>query len=191
MAAPRQSDARALRHLLSVTIAMALLLPICQVVCAASVSAVKLKSAFLYNFTKFVEWPPERFANASEPIVIGLMADEPMRAEIATIVANRFVNSRALVVRPVASVADMQASHILFVSSHEQVRYVSMRHRAPLAAVLIVGEGESCRLSGGGICFFQQGNKLRFEINIDTVERSHLKIGAQLQKLAIAVNKGS
>jgi hypothetical protein len=191
MAAPRQTDARALRYTLCVTIAMALLLPTWQFASAASVSEVKLKSAFLYNFTKFVEWPVERFANASEPIVIGLIADEAMRAEIATIITNRLVNGRALVVRPVASVADMQASHILFVSSDEQVHYRAMRNRALLTAVLTVGEGESCRQSGGGICFVQQGEKLRFEINIDTVERSHLKIGAQLQKLAIAVNKGS
>jgi hypothetical protein len=191
MAAPRQSDARALRHTLGVTLAMALLLPMWQFASAASVSEVKLKSAFLYNFTKFVEWPAERFVNASEPIVIGLMADEPMRAEIATIVANRLVNGRSLVIRPVVSVADMQASHILFVSSYEQARYTSMRNRALLSAVLMVGEGESCQLSGAGICFVQQGEKLRFEINIDIVEHSHLKIGAQLQKLAIAVNKGS
>ena len=177
--------------MLSATLAIVLLLPMSQFVSAAAVSEVKLKSAFLYNFTKFVEWPAERFANASEPIVIGLMAEEPMRAEITAIITNRFVNGRTLVVRPVGSVADMQASHILFVSAHEQVHYTSMRNRALLTAVLMVGEGESCRMSGAGICFVEQGEKLRFEINIDTVERSRLKIGAQLQKLAIAVNKGS
>ena len=170
---------------------MALLLPMWQFARAAAVSEVKLKAAFLYNFTKFVEWPAERFANDSEPIVIGLIADEAMRAEIATIITNRLVNGRTLIVRPGASVADMQASHILFVSSDEQVHYKAMHNRALLTAVLMVGEGEGCRPSGGGICFVQQGEKLRFEINIDTVERAHLKIGAQLQKLAIAVNKGS
>lgn len=157
---------------------------------ADAVSETKLKAAFLYNFTKFVEWPAERFESPDAPIVIGLLAEGDFEAEIATIVANRRVNGRALIVRPVVSIADMQAAHILFVSAQQESRFIALRDLAQPAAVLAVGDAQGCRAFGGGICFVQEGEKLRFEIDMNAVERSHLKISAQLQRLAVAVHRG-
>jgi hypothetical protein len=163
---------------------------LCQLSPAASVSDPKLKSAFLLNFTKFVEWPPERFAGMTEPIVFGLIADQTMHQEVSAIVAGRQINGRALLVRTVTGVGDLPMIHILFVSTHEQDRHRVLLERAAQFGVLVVGDDKNCRFHGGSICFMQVGEKLRFEINIDAAERSQLKISAQLQKLAVAVNKG-
>ena len=168
---------------------LALALPIATAAAATSVSEHKLKAAFLYNFTKFVEWPAARFQNSTDPIVIGLIADEGMQAELASIIANRQVNGRALIVRPVTTPADVPGVHIIFVSTEQASRLPSFQQSAEVAAVLTVGDAESCRTSGGSICFTQQGEKLRFEINMDSAERAHLKISSQLQKLAVAVHK--
>src|SRR5689334_4250328 len=35
----------------------------------------QVKAAFLYNFTKFVEWPSEAFQYPDSPIVIGTIGD--------------------------------------------------------------------------------------------------------------------
>lgn len=170
---------------------LALALLACDVASAAAVAEHRLKAAFLYNFTKFVEWPPERFDSATAPIVIGLLAEANLEAEIAGIVANRQVNGRALIVRNITSAADIQTVHVLFVSTEQETRFVALRQHARPAALLTVGDEEACRTYGGIICFMQRGEKLRFEIDIDAAERSHLKISAQLQKLAVAVHKGS
>lgn len=161
-----------------------------QLASAQVVSEAKLKAAFVYNFTKFIEWPAARFDDVHAPIVIGLLAEDTFEAELAAIVANRQVNGRALLVRHVASPADLQSVHLVFVSMERESRFIALRDKAPLSAVLVIGDEQSCRSFGGGICFVQQGEKLRFEINMDETERSHLKISAQLQKLAVAVNKG-
>src|ERR1700694_2609549 len=61
-------------------------------VCDADASVSKeylLKAAFLYNFTKFVEWPPERFANEPSPIVIGVLGRNPFGEELEKIVQGR------------------------------------------------------------------------------------------------------
>jgi hypothetical protein len=183
---PARSTLKRTRRVLA---AIVLVASCWQSATAASVSEHRLKAAFLYNFTKFVEWPPERFTSATDPIVIGLLADEALQMELLAIVANRQVNGRALIVRRVASAADMQAVHVLFVGAQQESRFLSLRKQTPLESVLTVGDDQHCGTYDGGICFSQQGEKLRFEINMDTVERSQLKISAQLQKLALAVNK--
>jgi hypothetical protein len=158
---------------------------------AASVGEQKLKSAFLYNFTKFIEWPPERFADPNDPIVIGLLADTSMLTEVSSIIENRQVNGRPLAVRLIDDAADLRATHLVFVASHEQSRYVSLRKSFDETAALVVGDSVDCALHDIGICFVQQGEKLRFEVHIDAAERAHVKISAQLQKLAVAVHRGT
>jgi YfiR/HmsC-like len=157
---------------------------------AASVGEQKLKSAFLYNFTKFVEWPAERFVSPSDPIVIGLFATEAMLAELKQITANRQVNGRALSVLAIESAADLQAAHVIFVGAQAQARYDRLKKASLLQPALVVGDEDTCG-PDGSICFVQQGDKLRFEINADTAERAQVRISAQLQKLALTVHRGS
>jgi hypothetical protein len=166
------------------------LLSLCQLVGAATVTEAKLKSAFIYNFTKFIEWPAERFSSASAPIVIGLLADEAMQAELTATIANRTVQGRPLLVRAIGSAADMEGCHLLYVGSGKQSNLVKLRKQTPLVAALLIGDERECRDGSGGICFLQQGDRLRFEINTVAVERSQLKISSHLQKLAVAVNAG-
>lgn len=163
----------------------------CSCASAASVSEQQLKSAFLYNFTKFVEWPPESFASPGDPIVIGLLGDESMFAEISAIVGNRQVNGRPLLVRQISVIADARLTHVLFIPAAEQRRFTQMKAKIADRPVLTVGETEQCVEAGNSICFIQQDDKLRFEINIDTAQRCGLKISAQLQKLALAVHRGT
>jgi hypothetical protein len=49
---------------------------------------------------------------------------------------------------------------------------------------LTVGESPHFTLNGGAVRFFLEHDRVRFEINIDAVERAHLKISAQLLSLA-------
>jgi hypothetical protein len=156
---------------------------------AAAAGEWQIKSAFIYNFTKFVEWPEAALGAPSQPVVIGVLGEPALAQELAAVVAGRNVNGRTIEVRPVRTVTEARATQLLFVSAAEEARYVAMRTELADSPVLTVGESPSFSVTGA-IGFVQDGEKLRFEINIDIAERSHLKISSQLQKLAIAVRRG-
>src|SRR5580693_8957863 len=69
----------------------------------------EIKAAFLYNFTKFVDWPAATFANADAPIVIGVLGDSPCAQALERLVKDRKVNGRAIVVRRIASGEEAKA----------------------------------------------------------------------------------
>src|ERR1700732_1429930 len=48
-----------------------------------------VKAAFLFNFTKFVEWPEGSFGDPAAPIVIGIIGDEPFGDSLLRIVAGQ------------------------------------------------------------------------------------------------------
>jgi hypothetical protein len=148
----------------------------------------QIKSAFIYNFTKFVEWPEAALGGPSRPIVIGVLGEQLLAQQLAAVVAGRNVNGRSIEVRPVRTASEARATQLLFVTAAEESRYVAMRDELADSPVLTVGETPSFSVTGA-IGFVREGEKLRFEINVDIAERSHLKISSQLQKLAAAVRR--
>lgn len=148
----------------------------------------QIKSAFLYNFTRFVEWPDAALPAPAQPIVIGVLGEKELAQELGAIVAGRNVNGRSIEVRAVRTVAEARATQLLFVTAAEESRYAAMRSELADSPVLTVGESPAFSVTGA-IGFVQEGEKLRFEINVDIAERSQLKISSQLQKLAIAIRR--
>jgi len=151
----------------------------------------QIQAAFVFNFTRFVTWPSHRFAGADSPIIIGVLDDNPFGDELAAIVKNRKVGARAVEVRMVATAAEAGFVHILYVGAGHEGRMEEMREALRAACVLTVGESRRFAELGGIIDFVLDGDKVRFEINLEAGEDAGLKISAQLLNLATTVRRKS
>ena len=158
---------------------------------AAPARECEIKAAFLYNFTKFVDWPARTFANDDAPIVIGVFGDSPCAQALERLVKDRKVNGRTIVVRRIASAEEAKVTQLLFVGSAQEAQFAGLERALHSLPVLTVGESPGFASQGGSIDFVPQGDKIRFEINIDVAEHAGLKISAQLQKLATVVRRSA
>jgi YfiR/HmsC-like len=156
---------------------------------AAASRMEQIEAAFVYNFTKFIEWPPQSFADVSAPIVIGVLGDSPMVAALEEVVHDRKVNGHSIVVRTIYSVADARSAHVLFVSATQIPLWTQVQPAMESLPIVTIGESPSFGKNGGTITFVPQDDKVRFEIDMSAAERSGVKISAQLQKLAAAVRR--
>ena len=159
------------------------------VVGAAATKEIQVKAAFLYNFTKFVDWPAGRFRDPTSPIVIGIWGAHPVVDELAELVKERQVNGRSFVVTAVATVEQARAMHILFVPAGEEAQFGDLVADLNGAAILTVGESERFASLGGIITFTREADKIRFMINLEASEPAGLKLSAQLLKLATRVRR--
>ena len=82
----------------------------------------QVKALFLYNFSQFVEWPAEAFAEAQSPLVIGVLGEDPFGAYLDEIVRGEKVNNHPLVVQRYHQVEEIKTCHILFISQSEAKR---------------------------------------------------------------------
>jgi hypothetical protein len=146
----------------------------------------QVKAAFLYNFTKFVEWPDQDFGEAGRSIVIGVIGSTAIRDELEKIVRGRKVNGRAITVRLLETIPDAPSVDLLFITADGEARLAGKLDQPALAGVLTVGESKQFATRGGMINFILEGDRVRFVINQGSAERSGLKISAQLLKLAAA-----
>jgi hypothetical protein len=151
---------------------------------ADAISEPQMKAAFIYNFSKFVEWPPERFSNPDDPIVVGVLGRSDVFRELTLIVQNRKANGRPLTVRQVESAADTLPIHVLFVPSNERSRLAALKGSLQ-GGILLVADADSCTVSQSSICFLMEGDRLRFSIDAEAAARAEVKISSHLKKLAV------
>jgi predicted transcriptional regulator len=170
-----------------IVLAMSILAVVASVARADSAKEYQIKAAFLYNFTKFVEWPPARFAEEAEAIEIGVLGPVAFRRELEKVVHGRKVNGRNVVVRPIGSPSEAQGCHLVFVASVEEHRLIESLRVLENAGVLTVGESDAFGTRGGMINFVREADKIRFAINQKSAERAGLKLSSQLLKLAVVV----
>ncbi len=149
----------------------------------------QIKAAFLYNFTKFVEWPADRFADDNAPIILCVFGKDPFGATLEDTVTGKTVKGRHIYIRRIVNVDELDACHVLFVglSEREQLRQiVASSHRAN---VLTVGDMDDFVEFGGVISLIKKANKIQFEINLVAAKQARLKLDLKLVTLASSVKK--
>jgi hypothetical protein len=149
----------------------------------------QVKGAFLLNFTKFVDWPPQAFKGPGDPIAICILGENPFgpgldRAARETVVANRTVS-----VRQVSDGQQAGQCQIVFMGASERKRSRAWLESMRGQSVLTVGEFEGFLANGGVVNFKLEGERVRIEIDTAAADRAGLHISAKLLNLAQSGNK--
>jgi len=147
-----------------------------------------VKLAFLYNFTKFVDWPPNSYHSPDTPLVICIVGHDPFSPDIEGELRSRTVGSHPIEVRTLRPSDIMSVCHMVFVPATEKddaARIVSILNGS---STLTVGESEGFAVRGGIINLMAEGNKLHFEVNLLAADRAGLKISAKMLALARIVH---
>lgn len=148
-------------------------------------SEYQLKAAFLFNFAKFIDWPPETFAADKAPFVIGILGANPFGNELEQTVAGKKINDHPITIQLIHAGSEATNCHILFISNSEKPRLPETIQSLRGAAVLTVGETDGFVESGGMVNFVQEANKIRFQINDEAAKAARLKISSKLLSLAV------
>jgi hypothetical protein len=149
----------------------------------------EVKAAFLYNFGKFVEWPPEPDAPGG-PFIITVLGRDPFGGVLDETLRGKTVAGREVTLRRVSSADRVEPSQILFISDSERQRLPEIIEGLGTKAVLTVGEMSDFSERGGVIGFLVEGDRIRLEINLGAAQRSGLRISSDLLRIARVVGGG-
>lgn len=142
----------------------------------------EIKAAYLYNFGRYVEWPPA--AIGPREFVVGVVGDSPIIAPLATIAGTKKVNNRSITLRRFRTEKDFQQCHLLFVPAGQDPKLVAAIVKAAgNTATLIVGEEQDFAVKQGHVGFYTAQNNVKFEINHKAAENAGLKISSKLLSL--------
>jgi len=140
-----------------------------------------IKAAFLFNFTKFVEWPDGAPAG---PFQICTLADARFDSALAQTLSGESTGGRPIVRATPDGPESASGCHILFIARGEtsQIeRWLAAVGRHP---VLVVGESKAAEDAGAHITFVVEDNRVKFDVNDDAASRAGLKISSKLLRVA-------
>jgi len=146
----------------------------------------KVRTAFLYNFTKYVRWPGGESEGDFRIAVVGRTGVVAALEELAE---SKQVDGRKIKVAPLESVDALGPAHILFIACSEKERLREILRKIKGKSILTVGGCAGMARQGAAINFVIRDGKMRFEINRLAVERARLEMNSQLLKLAILVEE--
>ena len=147
-----------------------------------------VKSAFLYNFAKFVIWPLESFPADHPSLNICLIGDAPFGSSLEAI-SSKTIHERQLTVQRIDNIEAISSCHVVFISESETDRLKPILESARRHHVLTVSDIERFDLSGGMIHLFTANEKIRFSINHEAANLAGLEISSQLLKLSFTNSK--
>ena len=148
-----------------------------------------LKLAFLYNFAKFVEWPPDSFRSPSGPLAICIVGHNPFSLDIENQLRSRPAGGHPIEFVALKPTDMLNLCHIVFVPVTEKDQAARIVSGLRGSAALTVGESEGFAAKGGMINFTVEGGNVRFEINRLAADRAGLKISSKLLSLAKVVTE--
>lgn len=145
----------------------------------------KAYSLFVYNFIKYIEWPPGN----SDQFVIGVAGDSPIVEELRKMAVSKKAHGKSIVVKVVNSSTEIAQCDLLYMPDAKSKllkEYLANINNKP---VLVVSEREGLAKKGAGINFVtdELGN-LKFEVNKIVLSKHNLKIPTVLLNLGYAVS---
>ncbi len=147
----------------------------------------KLKAAFLYQFTKYIEFPDNAFSDSSS-FRIGILGDDPFGDEILEPLQSKVVEGRRIIVARFEKLDDVNDCQILFVSQSANVDLAQLAARTRDVPILTVGESDDFAARWGIINFVAVGGKVRFELNLAAADRSGIRVNGRFKRVATKVD---
>lgn len=146
----------------------------------AQTKEYQVKAAFLLNFAQFVEWPASAFSGSDAPLCIGVLGEDPFGPALEQTMQGEKIRDHKLTIRRAQRVEDLAGCQLVFVSKSEQSHLAEILSKIDSRPVVTVSEMPGFAREGGTINFYQDQNKVRFEINPASARPSGLKISSQL-----------
>jgi hypothetical protein len=148
----------------------------------------QIKAVFLFNFTQFVEWPAEAFPDASSPLIIGVLGEDPFGKVLDEAVQGDQAGSRPLLVRRWRQVHEVDDCHILFISQSQAGSLETILDHLKDRNILTVSDADGSARCGVMIRLVTENNRIRLQINLEAARAARLVISSKLLRPAMIVS---
>lgn len=142
----------------------------------------KIRAVFLYNFTRYFEWPEKKKVDNFIIYVVG--KNDALITELKTLASKKKVGNQDIEIKNSPSYDPAIISHIIYFSPDiiKPVPEAAAKNKSKGA--LVVAETPGAAGSGASINFIVEENKLKFEYSKNAAVKAGLKTNEDFKSLA-------
>jgi len=149
----------------------------------------QVKAVFVYNFSRFVDWPPQTFTAPDEPFVICILGGDPFGARLDEAVRGEQIDRHPLLVRRFRNLGEIGDCRILYIDRSESAQLQQILAALDHRGTLTVSDLDDSSKRGVMIQFTTENNRIRLRINVESARASGLTISSKLLRSAEIVGK--
>jgi len=151
----------------------------------------QVKAAFIYNFTRFIEWPDGTFPERGGLIKICIVGEDPFKDSMSEL-ENKKAKGMGFEVRRVRNFTGgdtLEPCNIIFIGKSETQKLPAILRSLEGKNILTISDIKRFAEVGGVIGFATKKNKIRLEVNLKAANHAKLDISSKLLKLVDIVDK--
>lgn len=145
-----------------------------------------VKAAFIYNFSKFIDWP-ESASEKSTDFNICIVGSNPFGENTLSAISTKTTKQKNVKFLNIESVEQLSYCYIAYIDDSKSAFGKDIIHASKHHNVLTISDQNNFTSNGGAIELFTSNRKVRFKINLAASKRAQLIISSRLLDLAIKV----
>lgn len=147
----------------------------------ASANEASVKAGYIYNFMKFVDWPPDQLSPTFNVCVLG---SNPF-GEVLDALSGKNVRNRPIRVVSDVPLSQTRYCHVVFVSRSESGRLTNALLKLRQTPILTVSDIEGFAEKGGVIELISSSNgDITFRVSKKTADEVGLRVSSKLLSLS-------
>lgn len=143
-----------------------------------------VKLAYIEKFTRFIQWSDKNAIDSNGDFKIGIITPNPFKKYTESFERLNKIKSKSIKCVEVSNLSVLPAVNVLFIPDGHDFSLESILSKFKAQQPVIISERKGYAKKGTHINFYNENNRVRFEINYDLVEKDGYSMSPQLLKIA-------
>ena len=143
----------------------------------AQVSESEVRAAYIERFTRFIDWPVE-FENNT--FMIAVIGKNPFNTSLDDLFAVTKIKNKNVEIIYTNNINDITNVNLVFISGSEKKRIDEILKAINKKPILLISDTKGFCETGTHINMYVDENKIRYEMNPETLEKSGLRVTSLL-----------
>ncbi len=139
---------------------------------------------FIYNFTKYFDWPE---SSKTGDFVIQILGHKSVYEELSRLTAGKKIGTQNILIQNISSIQEVTRCQILFVGHWQSRSLQEILTKIGNHPTLILSEMEGLLDQGSAINFVIRDGTIKFEIKISNINSRQIKTDPRIRELAYRV----
>jgi hypothetical protein len=146
-----------------------------------------VRIAFVSNFARYTDWPAQKFANPTAPVVVCLLPGDREMSNDLSVFDKHTISGRPVRGISISKATELEGCNVLYIPADFKPPIKAFTDAAERARVLTVSDRVDFVDEGGMIGLVPSGGRYEFDVSLVASRAAELRLSAQLLKLARTV----
>lgn len=158
----------------------------------AQTKEYQIQSVLIWKIIPYLEWPNQNDSiSETNPFIISVIGQNPFGNILELSARKRKLKNREVKINYVEDIESIGNCQVLFISRFEKNKICQILSKAENKPILIISDAPNCCQKGVHINFYLEKNRIKFKLNLDTLNSAGFEVDFRLRNIAEVFSENS